>query len=67
VSEPPVTDPLPQVVPPTTVHAGPPQSFVTVVSGGIGADSSDLAVVSTATGKIIRLAMSTCAGPTVTA
>jgi hypothetical protein len=43
---PPVT-----VAPPT---AAPPESFVTVVHGGAGADSGDLAVVSTATGEIIR-------------
>ena len=34
--------------------AAPPTSFVTVVHGGAGADSGDLAVVSTATGEIIR-------------
>jgi hypothetical protein len=43
---PPVT-----VTPPT---AAPPESFVTVIHGGAGADSGDLAVVSTATGKLLR-------------
>ena len=43
--------------PPATVApkpAGPPDSFVTVISGGAGADSGDLAVVSTATGEMLR-------------
>lgn len=34
--------------------AGPPDSFVAVISGGAGADSGDLAVVSTATGQMVR-------------
>jgi WD40-like Beta Propeller Repeat len=43
--------------PPVTVAppvAAPPDSFVTVVAGGAGADSGDLAVVSTATGEMVR-------------
>jgi hypothetical protein len=42
--------------PPVTApqRAAPPESFVTVISGGDGADSGDLAVVSTATGEMIR-------------
>jgi hypothetical protein len=43
--------------PPVTVAppvAAPPDSFVTVVHGGAGADSGDLAVVSTATGEMVR-------------
>jgi hypothetical protein len=43
--------------PPMTVaphKAAPPESFVTVIQGGAGADSGDLAVVSTATGEMIR-------------
>jgi hypothetical protein len=34
--------------------AGPPDSFVAVISGGAGADSGGLAVVSTATGQMVR-------------
>jgi hypothetical protein len=65
VNQPPVTNPLPKVVP-STVHAGPPESFVTVVQGGEGADSSDLAVVATATGETIRsLAPATASAFTV--
>jgi Tol biopolymer transport system component len=43
-------------VPPATNPgpATPPKSFITFVSGGTGADSSGLAVVSTATGQVIR-------------
>jgi hypothetical protein len=44
--QPPITSPLHQ--------AAPPESFVAWVHGGAGADSADLAVVSTATGKTIR-------------
>jgi hypothetical protein len=43
--------------PPVTVapqRVAPPASFVAWVHGGAGADSADLAVVSTATGKTIR-------------
>jgi hypothetical protein len=43
--------------PPVTVvphKVAPPESFVTVIHGGAGADSGDLAVVSTATGEMIR-------------
>ena len=43
--------------PPVTIDprpAAPPDSFVTVISGGAGADSGDLAVVSTATGEMVR-------------
>jgi len=43
--------------PPVTVAprpAGPPESFVTAISGSPGADSRDLAVVSTATGELLR-------------
>jgi hypothetical protein len=43
--------------PPVTVAprpAAPPESFVAAISGGVGADSGDLAVVSTATGETIR-------------
>jgi hypothetical protein len=43
--------------PPATVAprpAAPPESFVTAISGGAGADSGDLAVVSTATGEPLR-------------
>jgi hypothetical protein len=56
--------------PPVTVAphpAGPPDSFVTVVRGGAGADSGDLAVVSTRTGKMLRsLAPATSTTFTVT-
>jgi WD40-like Beta Propeller Repeat len=48
---PPVTSPAPVAVTPA---AKPPDSFVTVISGGAGADSGDLAVVSTATGGMVR-------------
>jgi hypothetical protein len=41
-------------VPPAPHRAAPPESFVTVIAGGVGADSGDLAVVSTATGEMIR-------------
>lgn len=52
-SVPTVSPPRPPVtVAPRTV--APPESFVTTVHGGAGADSGDLAVVSTATGKMIR-------------
>jgi hypothetical protein len=55
---PPVTSPVPSVA--------PPQSFVTVIQGGPGADSSDLAVVSTETGEPIRsLAPATTPGYSV--
>jgi hypothetical protein len=37
-----------------TPAAKPPDSFVTVVRGGAGADSGDLAVVSTASGEMVR-------------
>jgi len=47
---PPVTSPVPNPVP----RLAPPQSFVTLIEGGPGADSSDLAVVSAATGEPIR-------------
>ena len=45
--------------PPTTIPASAvagrvPETFVTVIAGGAGADSGDLAVVSTATGEMIR-------------
>ena len=43
--------------PPVTVapsRAAPPESFVTVIHGGPGADSGDLAVVSTETGEMLR-------------
>ena len=43
---PPVTNPVPKLA--------APKSFVTVIEGGQGADSSDLAVVSAATGERIR-------------
>jgi hypothetical protein len=50
-----VNQPRPPVtVPPAPHKAAPPESFVTVVPGGAGADSGDLAVVSTATGEMIR-------------
>ena len=56
--------------PPATVApkpAAPPDSFVTVISGGAGADSGDLAVVSTATGEMVRsLAPATSYSFTVT-
>jgi hypothetical protein len=58
------TSPIPSVNrprPPVTTQApsplprlAPPRSFVTVLEGGQGADSSDLAVVSAATGEPIR-------------
>ncbi len=47
---PPVTSPVPNPLP----RVAPPRSFVTVIEGGPGADSSDLAVVSTETGESIR-------------
>jgi hypothetical protein len=50
-----VNQPRPPVtVPPAPHRAAPPESFVTVIAGGVGADSGDLAVVSTATGEMIR-------------
>ena len=54
--------------PPVTVAprpAGPPDSFVTVVAGGAGADSGDLAVVSTKTGRMLR-SLAPAAGTTFT-
>jgi hypothetical protein len=54
--------------PPVTVAprpAGPPDSFVTVVAGGAGADSGDLAVVSTKTGRTLR-SLAPAAGTTFT-
>lgn len=52
----PVVNPPPPAVtvPPAPHKAAPPESFVTVVHGGAGADSGDLAVVSSATGEMIR-------------
>jgi hypothetical protein len=47
---PPVTSQVPNPLP----RLAPPRSFVTVIEGGAGADSSDLAVVSAATGEPIR-------------
>jgi hypothetical protein len=44
----------PATVPPAPHTAAPPESFVTVIAGGAGADSGDLAVVSTATGEMLR-------------
>jgi hypothetical protein len=44
----------PVTAPPAPHEAAPPESFVTMIAGGAGADSGDLAVVSTATGEMIR-------------